>query len=73
MALLSDILDIGLLLGPVAAILGFISRRRIAGSDGELRGRGLALAGLILGVTAFVLGVLIAYVIAGLKDLVMFM
>ena len=43
----------GLLLGPVAAIMGFISRRRIAASLGTLGGGGVALAGLILGVIGF--------------------
>jgi hypothetical protein len=43
----------GLLLGPGAAIMGFISRRRIAASSGTLLGSGVALAGLILGVIGF--------------------
>jgi hypothetical protein len=43
----------GLLLGPGAAIMGFISRRRIAASLGSLGGGGVALAGLILGVIGF--------------------
>jgi hypothetical protein len=72
MALLGLVIFMGLLLGPVAAIMGFISRRRIAYGDGELRGRGLALAGLILGVVAFALGVLTAVVASGLRDMALF-
>jgi hypothetical protein len=43
----------GLVLGPGAAIMGLISRRRIAASLGTLGGGGVALAGLILGVIGF--------------------
>jgi hypothetical protein len=46
-----------LLLGPAAAIIGFISRRRVASSHGTLRGGAIALAGLILGVIGFSLNV----------------
>jgi hypothetical protein len=38
------------ILAPVAAILAFVSRNRIAQSGGALGGGGLAMAGLILGV-----------------------
>jgi hypothetical protein len=48
---------LGVILGPVAAIMGFISRQRIASSGGTLAGGGLALAGLILGVVGFVASV----------------
>ncbi len=44
---------LGVVLGPAAAIMGFISRQRIASSGGTLGGGGLAIAGLILGVVAF--------------------
>lgn len=47
------LLGSGLLLGPVAAIMGFISRRRVAASPGTLGGGGVALAGLILGIIGF--------------------
>lgn len=46
----------GLLLGPVAAIMGFISRRRIKASAGTLRGGDVALIGLILGIIGFAVG-----------------
>ncbi len=45
---------LGILLGPAAGIMGFISRQRVASSGGTLGGGGLALAGLILGVIGFV-------------------
>jgi hypothetical protein len=44
---------LGILLGPAAAIMGFISRQRVAASNGTLGGGGLALAGLILGIVGF--------------------
>jgi hypothetical protein len=49
----------GLLLGPAAAIMGFISRRRVAASRGALRGGDVALAGLILGIVGFIAGIAI--------------
>lgn len=52
------VICLGVVLGPVAAIMGFISRQRIASSGGTLGGGGLALAGLILGVVAFVVSVI---------------
>ena len=63
------LLGSGLLLGPVAAIMGFISRRRIAASPGTLGGGGVALAGLILGIIGFVVGgiiLVLAFWVAGL-------
>jgi hypothetical protein len=51
-------LCLGVILGPTAAIMGFVSRQRIAASNGTLGGGSLALAGLILGVVGFVASVL---------------
>ncbi|MDQ6879913.1 MAG: DUF4190 domain-containing protein [Candidatus Dormibacteraeota bacterium] len=45
---------LGLLLGPTAAIMGFISRQRIAASGGSVGGGGLALVGLVLGIVGFI-------------------
>lgn len=47
-------LCLGIILGPAAAIMGFISRQRIAASAGTVSGGGLALAGLILGIVGFI-------------------
>jgi Domain of unknown function (DUF4190) len=44
---------IGVILGPAAAIMGFISRGRITASGGTVGGGGLAIGGLILGVIGF--------------------
>ena len=44
---------LGILLGPAAAIRGYISRRRIAASGGPVGGGGIALAGLIVGIVGF--------------------
>jgi hypothetical protein len=49
----------GLVLGPAAAIMGYISRRRVAASRGMLGGGSIALAGLILGVIGFGAGIAI--------------
>jgi hypothetical protein len=46
-------LCLGILLGPAAAVMGFISRQRVAASGGSVGGGSLALAGLILGVVGF--------------------
>jgi hypothetical protein len=46
---------LGILLGPAGAIMGFISRQRVAASGGMLGGGGLALGGLICGVVGFVI------------------
>jgi len=46
----TSVIVVGIVLGPIAAILGYLSYRRIDSSAGRLRGRGLALAGLVLGI-----------------------
>ena len=48
---------LGIVLGPAAAIMGFISRQRIATSGGALGGGTLALIGLVLGIVGFVASV----------------
>ncbi|MGH7762573.1 MAG: DUF4190 domain-containing protein [Candidatus Dormibacteraceae bacterium] len=48
---------LGIVLGPAAAIMGFISRQRIATSGGALGGGTLAVIGLVLGVVGFVASV----------------
>ncbi len=52
----------GILLGPAAAIMGFIARNRIMQSGGAVGGGGMAMAGLILGIVGFVLWVIIVIV-----------
>jgi hypothetical protein len=44
-------------LGPTAAIMGFIARQRIATSGGMLSGGALAVAGLALGIVGFIASV----------------
>ena len=41
---------LGIVLGPAAAVMGFISRGRITSSGGTVGGGGLAIGGLVLGV-----------------------
>ena len=48
---------LGIIAGPAAAIMGFISRQRIATSGGMMGGGTLALVGLILGIVGFVASV----------------
>jgi len=48
---------LGVILGPTAAIMGFISRQRIATSGGALGGGALAIIGLILGIIGFLASV----------------
>jgi hypothetical protein len=57
---------LGVLLGPIAAIMGFISRQRVASSGGTLGGGGIATAGLILGIVGFVVSVIwFLYIVTG--------
>jgi len=46
-----------LLLGPSAAIMGYVSRRRVTNSRGRLVGGRIALAGLVLGVIGFAISI----------------
>ncbi|HEV1991486.1 MAG TPA: DUF4190 domain-containing protein [Candidatus Dormibacteraeota bacterium] len=48
---------LGVVLGPTAAIMGFISRQRIATSGGMLGGGALAVIGLVLGIIGFIASV----------------
>jgi hypothetical protein len=53
---------LGVVLGPAAAIMGFVSRQRVTASGGALGGGGMAIAGLILGIIGFVLSVVAFFV-----------
>ena len=48
---------LGILLGPAAAIMGFMARGRVAASGGTVRGSGQALAGMGLGLLGLVASV----------------
>jgi hypothetical protein len=67
LSIVCSILCLGIILGPTAAIMGFISRQRINTSGGALGGGTLALVGLILGIVGFVAGVaaFFLYIFAG--------
>jgi hypothetical protein len=56
-------LCLGVALGPAAAIMGFISRQRIAASAGTVGGGGMALAGLIVGIFGFIVSAVWAIVL----------
>jgi hypothetical protein len=49
---------LGVLIGPAAVVMGFISRRRIRDSVDTLGGAGIAIAGLLLGLVGFVASVI---------------
>ena len=55
---LSCAYGVGLLASPVALVLGKVSMNRIARSQGQLGGRGLAVTGFVLGIIGTVLLVL---------------
>ncbi|WP_432798763.1 DUF4190 domain-containing protein [Poriferisphaera sp. WC338] len=48
-------LGIGIILGIIALILGFIARNEISASSGRLKGEGFALTGIILGIVSLVM------------------
>jgi hypothetical protein len=48
---------LGIVLGPTAAIMGFISRQKINSSGGAVGGAPLALVGMILGILGFLASV----------------
>ena len=53
---------LGVVLGPTAAIMGFISRQRINSSGGALGGGTLAVVGMVLGIIGFVASVGVFFV-----------
>ncbi|HXM71074.1 MAG TPA: DUF4190 domain-containing protein [Thermoanaerobaculia bacterium] len=57
LSLVCSLACFGIVLGPAAAIMGFISRQRIASSGGALGGGTMAVIGLVLGVIGFVASV----------------
>ena len=48
---------LGVILGPTAAIMGYISRQKVATSGGAIGGGTLALVGIILGILGFLASV----------------
>ena len=65
-SLLCSWICLGILLGPTAAIMGFISRQKIATSGGTIGGGAMALVGLILGILGFLgsVGFFLLYVLS---------
>lgn len=65
-SLLCSWICLGVLLGPTAAIMGFISRQKIAASGGTIGGGAMALVGLILGILGFLgsVGFFLLYVLS---------
>jgi hypothetical protein len=66
-SIVCSFLCLGVILGPTAAIMGFIARQRIATSGGALGGGALAMVGLILGIIGFVasVGAFFAFALLG--------
>ena len=48
---------LGVILGPTAAIMGFIARQRVSSSGGAVGGGALAIVGLVLGIIGFLASV----------------
>jgi len=57
LSLVCTVACLGVLLGPAAAIMGFISRQRISSSGGTVGGGTLATVGLVLGIIGFIASV----------------
>jgi len=57
LSLVCSFICLGVILGPTAAIMGFISRQRIASSGGTVGGGTLATVGLVLGIIGFIASV----------------
>jgi hypothetical protein len=57
LSLVCSFICLGVVLGPAAAIMGFISRQRIATSGGAVGGTTLAVVGLVLGIIGFIASV----------------
>jgi Domain of unknown function (DUF4190) len=57
LSLVCAVACLGVILGPTAAIMGFISRQRIASSGGAMGGGTLATVGLVLGIIGFIASV----------------
>jgi hypothetical protein len=57
LSLVCSFICLGVVLGPAAAIMGFISRQRISTSGGALGGGTLAVVGLVLGIIGFIASV----------------
>src|ERR1700694_4995174 len=57
LAIVCSIACLGIILGPGAAIMAFISRQRISSSNNTIGGGSLALVGLILGLVGFLISV----------------
>lgn len=57
LSLVCSFVCLGVVLGPAAAIMGFISRQRISTSGGALGGGTLAVVGLVLGIIGFIASV----------------
>jgi hypothetical protein len=53
--ILGNICCFGGILSPVAIVLGFMGRKKADGSGGQVGGRGLAQAGMILGIIGTVI------------------
>ena len=56
-SIVCSVICFGIILGPTAAIMGFISRQRIATSGGMMGGGTLAIVGLVLGIVGFIASV----------------
>jgi hypothetical protein len=54
LSLIFFVLCLGFVLGPIAAIIGFVSLQKVTHSEGTLRGIGTAAAGIVLGIAGLI-------------------
>lgn len=55
----------GIILGPIAIVLGTKAKKRIAASGGQVGGSGMATAGMVLGVLGIIGAIIVAAVVFG--------
>jgi hypothetical protein len=60
----------GVVIGPVAVVLGLTARRRIRQAPGALKGDGLAVAGIVMGIVGAVISIVWILVLVANPDLV---
>lgn len=70
LSLVCTVFCLGVILGPAAAIMGFIARQRVSSSGGAVGGGTLAIAGIVLGIIGFLasVGAFFLYISIGIAS-----
>jgi hypothetical protein len=61
---------LGIVLGPTAVTLGILARRRVARSNGTVKGEGLATAAIVLGVIGTLVSLVYVIILINNPDLI---